>query len=244
MDNATVPKSGVLREQENVEWPGIQNIYTEQDELAPICCLRDKIFDAESCRSGWDAEKIFRDGIWPRVIVRGALFGSDRSNPPHYVRPEYEFYEEEMKEWWEDDPRDELMPLVTVLQEDQTPEIIHMFPNFGFDGDAVGATVDLRGVRCSPVGGPMTTVMPERLVFDRTGRWGMYASSEEFGLLGGEPDFMRRYVEKAGGWLLIRAMADKYWQIVMNNGDDRWVENYYKLAGWNNPPRRKDEIQP
>lgn len=127
---------------ESAEWPEIRNLDTDQEELQPLCRLRDRIFDSDLCRSGWNAEEIFRGMGWTRIIIRGSLFWSDRSTPPPYAEPGSRFYEQEMKEWWEDDPRDELAPLVAILQEDETLEIVHMFPNFDTNVDAVGATVD------------------------------------------------------------------------------------------------------
>ena len=82
----------------------------------------------------------------------------------------------------------------------------------------------------------------DRVIFDRTGKWGLYGSVEEFGLLGGEPEFMARYIERAGGFEFIREKADVYWQgeIEEDGFEASHVPHYYELAGWDNPPRKSE----
>lgn len=212
-------------------------LYKTSEQLAPLMQIRDKIFDPVTRYIRLDDDRILRDLGWTKVIIRGSIFGSDRSKP-HPILADLDY-------WRNDDPRDELAPLVQILQEDSVEEIIHMSVSFDQIEDtlALGSPVNLSDMRDLPNidlrYGFLVTDMT-RLIFDRTGRWGMYASPEEFGLLAGEPEFMERYVEKAGGWDFIREKADKYWQMVVDEEgvEARWVENYYRLAGWDNPPRR------
>ena len=52
---------------------------------------------------------------------------------------------------------------------------------------------------------------------------------------------MERYIERVGGMEFIREKADAYWQLVLdvNGFEARSVSNYYKLAGWDNPPTKE-----
>lgn len=196
--------------------------------------LRARIFDVSGKGVGRISERIFRDESWVRVIVRGALMGSDRSR---YTRERAE--ELDALEFF--DPRDELQPIFDILAEDGVDEIIHMRP-WGKDEeqDAV-ITRPARSVLNFLEREAFAMCDTDRLVFDRTGRWGFYGSVEEFGLIGGEPELMDRYVEKAGGMAFIREKADIYWQAELD--EDGWeaddVSHYYKLAGWDNPPVRR-----
>ena len=215
---------------------GRTRIFSPNETLREFIPLRDRIFDTSDDGIGRTSGRIFDDPSWLRVIVRGALDGSDRSHPPRKPGVTVE-------EWANDDPRDQLQPLFELLVEDGIGEVIHMSPYVS------GENIDAVGVRPTRPGNSLSifdtraTQLQERLLFDRTGRWGFYGSEEEFGLLGGEPEFMERYIERAGGMAFIREKADKYWQMVIdeNGYEARLVLYYYELAGWDNPPRKRDE---
>lgn len=231
--------------------------YRAAEERAQLIEIRDRIFTHCDGGSGGYPDSFFRSESWDRVIIRGSLHGSDRSKPPTDLGPDKPGYAEMMEDWKNDDPRDELLPLLQTLYDDGVDEIIHACGAFvDGDDDFVGTPVNTKGLRCMLWSGYLEDRLGEafqdsrlffvtdtdRIIFDRTGRWGMYASCEEFGLLGGEPEFIARYVEKASGWDLIRERADEYWQMVVDVDafEADWVEQYYMLAGWDNPPRKRE----
>ena len=196
--------------------------------------LRDRIFDTAGGGVSERAPKIFLIGDWIKVIVRGSLIGSNRSQPPKEP-------DESVEDWMSDDPRDELQPLFDILFEDGIDEVLHMTPHVTADLiDTVG-TRPTQARTWQRFSHSTAFRDDDRLLFDRTGRWGFYASVEEFGLLGGEPGFMSRYIEKVGGMNFIREKADDFWQYVLDEND--WeaplVGHYYELAGWDNPPQKK-----
>lgn len=230
-------------------------VYTPEETESRFIPLRDRIFRADTAYGCIEegSPPIIRNPEWPRVIIRGSLFGSDLSQPPSYPsRVDPEVRKEWLEDWRNDDPRDPLQPLFDILVEDGIDEIIHMS---SMDGEKVVGRHD--GVYVYPIDAVGTGVSrdevetvlrdthamedTERLLFDRTGRWGFYASWEEIGILGGEPEFMARYVEKAGGMDLIRKKADEHWQYVLDRDDflAPFVPQIYKLAGWENPPTKR-----
>ena len=221
------------------EWVKLFRLYKTPEELAPLMRIRDRIFDPDTDYIRIDDGRILHDLGWTKIIIRGSILGSDRSK--------FEPYWDDIDSWRNDDPRDELEPLLQILQEDSVEEIIHMSVSFEPVEDtlAVGSPLNATDMRSLPYvelpSGFLVTDIT-RLMFDRTGRWGMYASSEEFGLLAGEPAFMDRYSEKAGGMKFIREKADRYWQAVIDSDafEAQWVDHYYKLAGWDNPPQKSE----
>jgi len=224
---------------EIVEHYGLVKFYTAEETKEKFSPVRDRIFDMSKGFVNWYSERIFNDDAWIKVIIRGSLVGSDRTDAA--LRPAYD--DKELLEWAKDDPRNELQPLLDLLVEDGIGEVIHMYPGMSDTGDdAITTRPSFLAVRSQyDRGGSFAACLQERLLFDETGRWGFYASEEEFGLLGGEPSFMERYVERVGGMEFIREKADAYWQLVLdeNGFEARSVANYYKLAGWDNPPTRK-----
>lgn len=205
--------------------------------------LRDRIFDIGKEGVSRVSKSIFCDAVWPRIIIRGALMHSNRA-----PRPDPLFEGRLLAH--EDDPRDELQPLFDVLTEDGVKEIIHMAPYVSplmnplgevrFDVDAVGLPPTAEGSRVVDRK-THAIVLQERLLFDRSARWGFFGSDEMFGLLGGEPDFISRYVQKAGGWEFIRRAADAYWQSVVDDDgfEAPMVAHYYELAGWDDVPVKR-----
>jgi hypothetical protein len=217
---------------------GVRARYFSPDETTrDFVPLRDRIFDAEDGVAE-SKERIFSDPSWTKVIIAGALFHSDRSG------------------WSAHDPRDELNPLFEVLAEDGVEEIIHMstfvFPSRKLISREICHLVDAVGTRPRREDVMIrdwdyhALGLVNRLLFDRSGRWGFYGSDEMFGLLGGSPEFMARYVAKAGGWAFIREKADWYWQSVLdyNSYEAPFVSHYYELAGWDNPPVKRSSSSP
>jgi len=218
--------------------------YSPEEAARDFVPLRDRIFYVSG---GVDPilDRIFRDPTWTRVIIQGALMFSNRSPQPDP--------HDSTRLWSDpDDPRDELQPLFDILAEDGIDEVIHMSPytepsRKATDPELIEGAVDAAGTEptsaCTRTQDNMSnaTFLQERLLFDRTGRWGLFASWEMFGLLGGEPGFMTRFVEKSGGWGFIRKKADVYWQTVIdsNGYEAPHVPHYYALAGWNNPPIKR-----
>lgn len=192
---------------------GRRRHYGHEEALSLFVPIRDKIFPFESDGLPGDHRRTFRDDSWERVIIQGALQESERTElPPLGSDPE-----RDILDWLEDDPRDELQPLFDILLEDGVDEIIQM--SLATDGpfDAVGALPHRDSVRVTVVDYEACQLL-DRLMFDRTGRWGFYGSSEAFGLLGGEPAFMERYIARAGGMDFIRRKADEYWQAEVELG--------------------------
>ena len=214
---------------------GPVKIYALEETREMLLPLRDSVFCA-AAGIGPLNDRIFVDDAWAKVLVRGALWQSDRSQPPQTLGVTVE-------EWALDDPRDELHPLFEMLVEDGIDEVFHMSPWVSQTRlDAIGT----RPTRCACSyysRDVFAGFVQERLLFDRTGRWGFYGSEEMFGLLGGEPEFIERYIARCGGMEFIREKADKYWQLVIDEKDfeAKFVPLYYELAGWDNPPRKRDE---
>ncbi|MDA0651789.1 MAG: hypothetical protein O3C49_00745, partial [Proteobacteria bacterium] len=200
--------------------------------------LRNRIFDISGGGVGRESERVFREESWIKVIIRGSLVGSNRTD----ISWGSPMNDKELLEWAKDDPRSELQPLLDLLVEDDISGIIHMYPTcLNPENDAVTTRPTYPAIT-STYHETYATRLQERLLFDETGRWGFFASEEEFGLLGGEPTFMERYIERVGGMEFIREKADAYWQRVLdvNGFEARSVANYYRLAGWDNPPTKKD----
>jgi hypothetical protein len=217
--------------------------YTPEETQKLFVSLRDRIFDFSRNSIQRSAERVFLNAAWTKVIIRGALLGSDRSEPPD---PRID----DVDEWAKDDPRDELQPLFDVLAEDGVKEIIHMSsidaPVRDYKGEVI---YDIDAIGTSPARKDVQLVLDHtnaawdvtRLLFDHSGQWGFYGSEEEFGLLGGEPEFMKRYIERAGGWDFVRNKADRYWQMVVDLDayEAPMVSHYYALAGWDNAPAKR-----
>lgn len=211
---------------------GPMRIYDEDETKELFAPLRDRIFDSSEGGISFVAGPVFRQDHWIKVIIRGGLHGSNRAEVPT------EPYSD-LAEWARDDPRDELGPLLEILVEDGVLELIQMSPHTSTPPiDAVTVRPTRSALKYSWFCAEAIK-LHERLVFDRTGRWGLYASEEEFGLLGGEPEFMARYIERAGGMDFIREKADDFWQHVLDfdGFEARYVSRYYALAGWDNPPK-------
>jgi hypothetical protein len=216
----------VIHEPQEARWEGFP-------------ALRAQIFDLSDGVVSERKPSIFRDESWTRIIVQGSVLFSDAS---HESREEAE--ELDALEFY--DPRDQLQLLFDVLIEDGIDEIIHMRP-YGEDReqDAV-ITRPTRNVLDILEREAFAMFDLDRLLFDRTGKWGFYGGVEMFGLLGGEPGLMERYIDRAGGMEHIRKMADTYWQDEVDT--DGWeanlVPNYYRLAGWDNPPQKRSAGSP
>ena len=224
---------------ELVEDRGPVRFFTPEETRKIFVPLRDRIFEGLGGGVGRDSERVFQDDSWIRVIIRGSLEDSDRREVPRKPWTD----DKELLEWAKDDPRSELQPLLDLLAEDGIGEVIHMFPGtIDKENDALTTRPTYFAIS-SRFDGSYATQLQERLLFDETGRWGFFASEEEFGLLGGEPAFMERYIERVGGMEFIREKADAYWQRVLdaNGFEARSVANYYKLTGWDNPPTKKDK---
>jgi hypothetical protein len=230
---------------EVLEWFGQVGIYSAEEANTVFVPIRNRIFGTPGGGTHYSNNEIFADESWTEVIIRGALKGCDRTMQPcSRSRNDDEFLA-----WAKDDPRNELLPLLEILVEDGIDEIIHMSPywkyplspsEFQEDDDAVTTRPTYTAI-CACRYDTITTLVQERLVFDRSGRWGFYGSEETFGLLGGEPEFMKRYIERAGGIEFIRNKADKYWQLAIDEDDyeANSVSHYYALAGWDNPPMKR-----
>lgn len=204
--------------------------FTPEETREKFIPLRDRIFDTSGGGIGRDSKRVFQEDSWVKVIIRGSLEGSDRTD----ISSEPLKDDAAMLEWAKDHPRSELQPLLELLVEDGIGEVIHMYPDFVYPGnDAIITRPTYRAIR-SHYHGIYAASLQERLLFDETGRWGFYGSEEEFGLLGGEPAFMERYIERVGGMEFIREKADAYWQLILdaNGFEAPCVANYYKLAGW------------
>ncbi len=220
---------------------GPVKFFTPEETRNKFVSLRDCIFDISGGGVGRDSERVFKHDWWIKVIIRGSLIDSDRTDisrdPPKG--------DAELLEWAQEDPRSELQPLLDLLVEDGIGEVIHMFPGtIDKENDAITTRPTYLAIS-SVYHETYAASLPERLLFDETGRWGFFASEEDFGLLGGEPAFMERYIERVGGMEFIRENADAYWQLVLdeNGFEARSVANYYKLAGWDNPPVKKDKTE-
>jgi hypothetical protein len=216
--------------------------YSPEETARDFAPLRDRIFYFSGGEISCVSERIFRDATWIKVIIQGGLMFSDRSPRPDPHDPSVMVSDP-------DDPRDELQPLFETLAEDGIDEIIHMSPYAGsLEVDTAQGSIVLPDVavgtdpngKCTRTQDSMSnaTFFQKRLLFDGTGRWGLYASWEMFGLLGGEPAFMARFVEKSGGWDFIRRKADAYWkkEVDRKGHEAALVPHYYALAGWDNPP--------
>jgi hypothetical protein len=217
---------------------GLVKIFTPEETKAKFSPLRDRIFDMSEGYVSRDSKRVFNDDSWIKVIIRGSLVGADRTDEANIPAGN----DEDLLAWAKDDPRNELQPLLDLLVEDGIGEVIHMYPDTGETGDdAITTRPSFLAVRSQYDDcGSFAARLQERLLFDETGRWGFFASEEEFGLLGGEPAFMERYVERVGGMKFIREKADAYWQAVLdeNGYEANCVANYYRLAGWDNPPTK------
>ena len=225
---------------EKQTWAGTLKWYSYEEAKDLLAPLRNQIFDIGTGLVRHGKGSIFLPDGWMKIIIRGALFYSDRSKPPDDILEN----DEELLCWARDDPRDELLPLLELLVEDGIGEVIQMSPwTSGTSADAVTTAPTASAVRSTHFWGGVEecTEVPERLLFDSTGRWGFYASEEQFGLLGGEPEFMNRYIDRVGGMEFIRQKADLYWQAeIENNGfEAQEVPLYYKSADWDDPPQPK-----
>jgi hypothetical protein len=216
---------------------GPVRMYSPEETVENFVPLRDRIFYAAGGGVGRDSDRVFQNDTWIKVIIRGSLEDSNRTDSA--LRPAHD--DEELLQWAKDDPRDELQPLLDLLVEDGIGEVIHMYPGtIDKENDALTTRPTNVAIR-SRYEGSYATQLQERLLFDETGRWGFFASEEEFGLLGGEPTFMERYIERVGGVEFIREKADAYWRAVLdeNGYEADCVANYYRLAGWNDPPTKR-----
>lgn len=170
---------------------GPMKVYTPEETEELFVPLRDRIFYMREGWLNWESGRIFNDNSWTKVIIRGAAMHSGRSGPP---RGRYET----AGQWEFADRRDELQPLFDLLIEDGVLDVIHMCPSgdtgeptpSGFKtirkADALVTRPTGPAVRFRPPPDVGTTwsTFSDRLLFDRTGRWGMYGSDEMFGLLG------------------------------------------------------------
>ena len=100
---------------------GYFGVYAPDEIRANFAPLRRRIFDTSCLGMGLSHEQIFLDPSWIKVIIRGSVLDSDRTDE---IREEAE----ELGALGTFDPRDELQPLFDILIEDGIDEIIHMRP--------------------------------------------------------------------------------------------------------------------
>lgn len=221
---------------------GVLKLFDEEETVEKFVPLRDRIFNTSRYGINFHDDRIFRQDDWLRVLIRGGLFHSDRSRPPREAWGDDDW----LLEWVNDDLRDPLHPLFEILVEDGVYDLIHMAPEYDPDQKQPTAIAtpptrtSVQGGRFNRSAGTCAD-LEGRLLFDDTARWGLYADFDEFGILGGEPAFMERYVARAGGMEFIRQKADAWFQETYDEWKIPTVQRAYKLAGWDNPPQRKSD---
>lgn len=215
---------------------GTRRVFDQDEAEAAFGALRDRIFDTSSRYVSFhEPEPIFRDDTWLRVLIRGGIYYSDHSYPPDEAWKKDEW----LLEWVKDDPRDSLRFLFEILVEDGIHEIVHMSPYLPpgpFTGALTTAPTRTAVQSAFYLRGPSFAGIESRLLFDETARWGMFTDDDEFGILGGEPAFLERYIAREGGMEFIRRKADEYFRQTYDEWKIPTVPRAYELARWDNPP--------
>ncbi|NMM44438.1 hypothetical protein HH303_08100 [Rhodospirillaceae bacterium KN72] len=137
-------------------------------------------------------------------------------------------------------------PICYALAEREITEVIHY--------DLMG--YQHRGTACATAtsahfadfwvgfsGDADTLSFGEGLLFSRDGSWAIYGEHESPTLLGGEPDFIARVAELAGGETFLKRILDDYWFDDLRNlavdqkcsvrfEYGQYMRNTYSFCGW------------
>lgn len=188
----------------------------------PVAC---RIFDQG--QDGVDLASIkhplFNDTGWPLVMLIGDV--------SHYPLTEDERRKDDgtVEELSEIFDRDELAPLWEILKEDGGEEVIlcsaDNYSKTPSDAPEAAVFPPQREFVWEPSNELDCILILPHYLFDRTARWGFIGMAEEKGILGGEPEFMARYIEKAGG---IADLQRRFNNCVMS----RYAERPYDLSCW------------
>ena len=128
---------------EIIEDRGPVRFYTPEEARKKFAPQRDRIFDTTDGVSRY-SKRVFNDDSWAKVIIRGSLVDSARTD----ISCEPPKGDEELLEWAIDDPRSELQPLLDLLVEDGIGEVVHMYPGCtNPDNDAVTTRPTYRAIR-------------------------------------------------------------------------------------------------
>lgn len=197
--------------------------YTQREAADIFLPVFNRIFlpadDKRSLLGGRDsASAVFRQSDWKTVVsIPGPWWGCLISRPTEEPGPKDEnFWNPETKEW------EPLRPLMWTLVEFEIDEIVHMSiprePGLDetadlLDRDRKGQLV-YKGAITTPPAADMLPVphyqepcyiVADGVVFSRDGRWGIYGDTDDFTVIGGEPDLMARYIDNAGGEEFLKA---------------------------------------
>ncbi len=170
----------------------------------------------------------------------------------------------------EDDPRnvlflkpestdwEPLRPLFNTLAEQEIDEVVHMglqLPGPGTDNidsldhSMYGAVTSppLEAASAFAYSQHPAFILGEGFMFSRDGRWGVYGSTDNFFVCGGEPDLIDRVYDLSGGENPPREIFFNFFRDLY--GNDLWRPNLpmksvilgmCKLSGWDPLPEMLD----
>ena len=197
-------------------------------------CFTDAEFEAQF---GTLHDRIFRRSKWGTVFHEGPF-------PAGFVNPDWQVvllrsgissagYIPEIGEKYDPNFPDEYEIFLDVLAEKGVEEVVVASSRAEIDPGvlAFACRPDIDTVReCFDA----CNVRVEWLsMFDRSGSWGLFSVYDNYGVLGGAPEIMEPYIEKAGGLATIKRRFSE-WAESYPEGE--WLgselRRLYDLAGW------------
>lgn len=179
--------------------------------------------------------EIFNNPNWKIVGFAGsAWYGYIRSIPRNIPAQSVQL-DRETGLW------DLLRPLYMTLVERGVDEVIHMNPFELLDGKGRGSNGAITTLPRTE--GASRTLFPEGpvgifglgCIISREGDWGLIGHEDSVTIVGGEPEFMDRVIELAGGEDFLRAEFDEFWidRYVMSAPlSHDWTFACYDCIGW------------
>jgi hypothetical protein len=139
---------------------------------------------------------------------------------------------------------DRMRPLFIALVEMGVDEIIHMNPfeledtqNLGENGAVTSVPMARATAAAQYPKGPVG-IFNWGCMFSRHGNWGLFGDVDSISILGGEPTFIDRVIELAGGEDFLKAEFDNAWidtYAISPPPNHDWTFACYDCIGWSVP---------
>jgi hypothetical protein len=179
--------------------------------------------------------EIFNNADWKIIGLAGDPWYGYVNSSPRALPETCVQVDRETGHW------DTLRPLYMALVERGIDEVIHMNPFELLDGGGRGSNGAITHLPITE--GASRALFPEGpagifglgCMISRDGDWGLIADEDSVSILGGEPEFMDRVIELAGGEDFLRAEFDEFWidRYVMSAPlSHDWTFACYDCIGW------------
>lgn len=183
---------------------------------------------------------MFANPNWRYLAFGSSFWEGARADPPE-DRPEKCLQLFKGDEDWYD-----FAPICYALAEREISEVIHYDPvGYQFHGTAC-ATVTaahFEDFEAGYSGDGLTLISGDGLLFSRDGSWAIFGEHESPSLLGGEPNFIARVAELAGGETFLNRILNETWfdhlrylaverKYPLGYEFGQYMRNTYSFCGW------------